>query len=80
MEALPGIQASRIEWGAAVQGTARELLREPEDETEENPGQQGLGGELGNAFARRHRPQFLAQAGPGAPVCRDGRDRRRVFL
>lgn len=35
VEALPGIQASRIEWGAAVQGTARELLREPEDETEE---------------------------------------------
>jgi putative DNA primase/helicase len=30
VEALPGIQASRIEWGGAVQGSARELLREPE--------------------------------------------------
>lgn len=28
-EPLPGIQASRIAWGAAVQGSARELLTEP---------------------------------------------------
>lgn len=39
VEALPGIQASRIEWGAAVQGTARELLREPGDESEETNAQ-----------------------------------------
>ncbi|MGD9836082.1 MAG: AAA family ATPase [Piscinibacter sp.] len=39
VETLPGIQASRIEWGAAVQGTARELLRDPEDETEETNAQ-----------------------------------------
>lgn len=39
VEALPGIQASRIEWGAAVQGTARDLLREPEDESEETNAQ-----------------------------------------
>lgn len=39
VEALPGIQASRIEWGAAVQGTARELLRDPKDETEETNAQ-----------------------------------------
>ena len=31
MEALPGIHASRIEWGAAVQGSARELLTDPAD-------------------------------------------------
>ncbi|MEG1767045.1 MAG: AAA family ATPase [Comamonas sp.] len=31
-EPLPGIQASRIAWGAAVQGTARELLTEPGEE------------------------------------------------
>lgn len=31
-EPLPGIQASRIAWGAAVPGTARELLTEPGEE------------------------------------------------
>jgi putative DNA primase/helicase len=30
-EPLPGIQASYIAWGAAVAGTARELLTEPDD-------------------------------------------------
>lgn len=30
VQALPGIDASRIEWGQAVQGTARELLTDPE--------------------------------------------------
>jgi putative DNA primase/helicase len=35
VEALPGIHASCIEWGTAVAGSARELLRDPEDETEE---------------------------------------------
>jgi len=30
-EALPGIQASYIAWGAAVAGTARELLTDPDD-------------------------------------------------
>jgi len=39
VEALPGIQASRIEWGSAVEGTARELLRDPEDECEETNAQ-----------------------------------------
>jgi putative DNA primase/helicase len=29
--AHPGVFASRIDWGAAVEGTARELLAEPED-------------------------------------------------
>lgn len=29
VQALPGIDASRIEWGQAVQGTARELLTDP---------------------------------------------------
>ena len=32
-EPLPGIQASRIEWGAAVTGSARELLTDPADES-----------------------------------------------
>ena len=35
VEALPGIQASRIEWGAAVEGSARELLTDPTEDTEE---------------------------------------------
>ena len=30
-EVIPGIQASYIEWGAAVAGTARELLTDPDD-------------------------------------------------
>jgi putative DNA primase/helicase len=29
IEAMPGIQASRIEWGQAVQGSAQELLSDP---------------------------------------------------
>ncbi|MBK7001830.1 MAG: AAA family ATPase [Rhodoferax sp.] len=29
VEALPGIEASRVEWGNAVEGTARELLTDP---------------------------------------------------
>lgn len=32
-EPLPGIQASRIEWGEAVSGSARELLTDPADES-----------------------------------------------
>lgn len=32
VEALPGIQASRVEWGKAVEGTARELLTDPDDQ------------------------------------------------
>lgn len=31
VEALPGIQASRIAWGKAVEGTARELLTDPNE-------------------------------------------------
>lgn len=34
LEALPGIQASRIAWGKAVEGSARELLTEPSDKDE----------------------------------------------
>jgi putative DNA primase/helicase len=30
-EPIPGIQASRIGWGKAVEGTARELLTDPDD-------------------------------------------------
>ena len=32
VEALPGIQASRIGWGKAVDGTARELLTDPDEQ------------------------------------------------
>ncbi|GAB3367410.1 MULTISPECIES: AAA family ATPase [Giesbergeria] len=32
-EPIPGIQASRIAWGKAVEGSARELLTDPEDQT-----------------------------------------------
>lgn len=34
-EPIPGIQTSRIAWGAAVQGTARELLTDPSENTDE---------------------------------------------
>ncbi|HEY2560757.1 MAG TPA: AAA family ATPase [Caldimonas sp.] len=40
VEALPGIQASRIAWGAAVEGSARELLTDPTDDTEEGNAQE----------------------------------------
>ena len=39
VEALPGIQASRIEWGAAVEGSARDLLTDPAEETEDGNAQ-----------------------------------------
>ena len=39
VEALPGIHASRIEWGAAVEGSARELLTDPAEETEDGNAQ-----------------------------------------
>jgi putative DNA primase/helicase len=32
--ALPGISASRVSWGAAVEGSARELLTDPNDDDE----------------------------------------------
>lgn len=35
-EALPGIPASRVLWGKAVDGTARELLAEPEEDGDEH--------------------------------------------
>ena len=35
VEALPGIPASRVLWGKAIDGTARELLTEPDAENEE---------------------------------------------
>ena len=34
-EALPGITASRVMWGKAIDGTARELLVESEQEPED---------------------------------------------
>lgn len=36
VEALPGIQASRIAWGKAVEGSARDLLTDPTDREEAN--------------------------------------------
>ena len=36
VEALPGIHASRVEWGKAVEGTARELLTDPDEEDTED--------------------------------------------
>ena len=38
LDAHPGIQASRIAWGQAVEGTARELLAEPDDADDGAPG------------------------------------------
>ena len=36
-EPLPGIQASRIGWGGAVQGSARDLLTDPDEDQDEIP-------------------------------------------
>lgn len=38
IEALPGIDASRVLWGKAVAGSARELLTDPEDEQDDAHG------------------------------------------
>lgn len=35
IEALPGIEASRVAWGKAVEGTARELLTDPGEELDD---------------------------------------------
>ena len=35
VEALPGIQASRVTWGKAVEGTARELLTDPDEQPDD---------------------------------------------
>ena len=35
VEALPGISASRVLWGNAIDGTARELLTEPDQESDD---------------------------------------------
>jgi putative DNA primase/helicase len=35
VEALPGIQASRVGWGNAVEGSARELLTDPDEPAED---------------------------------------------
>jgi hypothetical protein len=37
VEAHPGIFASRIEWGQAVEGSARDLLAEPDQDDEQSP-------------------------------------------
>ncbi len=37
VDAFPGIEASRIAWGKAVEGSARELLIDPNDEADEAP-------------------------------------------
>lgn len=36
VEALPGIEASRVAWGAAVEGSARDLLTDPSDDTHDD--------------------------------------------
>lgn len=36
VEALPGIQASRITWGKSVEGTARELLTDPDEQADDS--------------------------------------------
>jgi putative DNA primase/helicase len=38
IEALPGIRASRVTWGKAVEGTARELLTDPDDLADDSTG------------------------------------------
>lgn len=36
VEALPGIQASRVSWGKPVEGTARELLTDPDEQPDDS--------------------------------------------
>ena len=36
VEALPGIQASRVTWGKPVEGTARELLTDPDEQPDDS--------------------------------------------
>jgi putative DNA primase/helicase len=36
VEVLPGISASRVTWGRAIDGTARELLTEPDQESDDD--------------------------------------------
>ena len=38
LNAYPGVQASRIEWGKAVAGTARELLTDPDNAADDHIG------------------------------------------
>ena len=54
VEALPGIQASRIEWGAAVEGSARELLTDPTEDTEEGNAQDTAAEFLRHLLDRGH--------------------------
>lgn len=56
-EPLPGIHASRVLWGASVQGTARELLSDPNE----------LDGEEKNAQASA--ADFLTEMLKDCPVC-----------
>lgn len=56
-EPLPGIEASRVLWGAAVEGTARELLTDPEHQD----------GEAKNALAAAC--EFLTDMLKDCPVC-----------
>jgi len=37
-EPIPGIEASRIAWGKAVEGTARELLTDPDEQVQDETG------------------------------------------
>ncbi len=54
VEALPGIEASRVAWGKAVEGTARELLTDPTDDPDAAP--------------RDGAADFLRQVLTGGPV------------
>ena len=53
VEPLPGIQASRIAWGKAVEGSARELLTDPADTSE------GL--DAGDTNAKDSAEEFLIE-------------------
>jgi putative DNA primase/helicase len=50
LDAHPGVAASRITWGSAVEGTARELLAEPE--TDGNARENGNAKDMAEQFLR----------------------------
>ena len=60
IEPLPGILASRIAWGKAVEGSARELLTDPADTSEAQ--------DSGEANAKNSAEEFLIEVLKDGPT------------
>lgn len=66
VEALPGIYASRVAWGSAVEGSARELLAQPDSDSEAPSSAQGAAED----FLR----ELLTAVTPTATVKQEAKD------